>query len=325
MSLSGIQNMLGLGHIANAKQRLESLSYAELCQAENQSIWGGTRTPNQLDSKLLTTKDNFFSQKFREAGVFSKGQRSFYMFCFLGYLVALVALGLYVTKNLAQSFAAQFVISLVICSYLGLIGILFFLRSRARAHEQEVLLKLPLALEGLILLVQSGLGVLPAIDALVKSSDERNPVMVYLKQAYDLSSNGLAFRDASRVVSTSIPNLPVLRHVLLHLDISQVDGGEILPSLRSLSDYCQAEWKLSVQSRVRRLENLVVFPVFLSVIGLLFLTAAVPIVPILELQAKLDSPAQSIKAAGSPGGTNTSSSFLKGRASSQKLKQGERK
>ena len=43
----------------------------------------------------------------------------------------------------------------------------------------------------------------------------------------------------------------------------------------------------SYENRVRRLENLVVFPVFVSVIGLMCLTAAVPLVPVLKLKESL--------------------------------------
>ena len=84
-------------------------------------------------------------------------------------------------------------------------------------------------------------------------------------------------------------DIKVLRHVLMHMDIANSEGGELIPSLRALSDHAHSEWKLSVEARVKRLENIVVFPVFFSVIGLMLLVIAVPVIPLLNIKDSLKS------------------------------------
>ena len=166
---------------------------------------------------------------------------------------------------------------------------LLFLRAREREFEREVLFRLPLFLESLMLGVESGMAVLPALENVVSRRErvaKNDPVAHIFAIAYRLASHGIPLESALEMVASNL-HIRALRHVLLHLDISANAGGELLPSLRNLSDHAHLEWKLSVEQRVRRLENLVVFPVFACVIGLILLTAAVPLVPLLNLQSTL--------------------------------------
>ena len=181
--------------------------------------------------------------------------------------------------------------AVVVGLYAGVVGWLYFLKWKAADYERELLYQLPITLESLVLLVESGLGMLPAIAALIEAEDVKtgiNPAVRVLRAAYDLSASGLPFASSLEAVANALESRPV-RHVLLHLDISGGEGGRLGPAIRGLSDHCHSEWRLSVETRVRRLENLVVFPVFLSVMGLLLLTAAVPIVPLVEFAKSLNN------------------------------------
>jgi pilus assembly protein TadC len=174
--------------------------------------------------------------------------------------------------------------------------------------------QLPLVLENLILLVEAGLGVLPALEQIVfsriKNAKEQGGSIdlttFLLKVVYDLSAHGMPFAEALERVADAT-EIRSLRHVLLHLDISASEGGELIPSMRSLSDHAHTEWRLSVETRVNRLENMVVFPVFVSVIGLMILTASVPLVPVLEFfeTVKAQSASQGTSL-GNPQKTNAS-------------------
>ena len=177
--------------------------------------------------------------------------------------------------------------------YLGGLTCLFYLKICRTNLEQQILYQLPLVLESLILLVESGLGVLPAIEKLMGRQNQKNPVIYHLRLVYELSASGLPFGAALQKVSDACQHR-VLRHVLLHLDIGASEGGQIVPSLRSLSNHTHTEWRLSIEQRVKKLENLVVFPVFASVLGLLLLTAAVPLVPLLEISQQIQSNTNSI-------------------------------
>ena len=172
---------------------------------------------------------------------------------------------------------------------------------KERRQERAILSELPILLESLILLVESGLGILPAIHRLLEAGrgearsgeagreeTKNENARYYLGKVHELSMRGLPFGQALECVADSCP-FPALRHFFLHLDIGANVGGKLGNSLRSLAQHSHQEWKLAVEARVRRLENMVVFPVFGSVIGLILLTAAVPLVPLLELKDKLDS------------------------------------
>jgi Flp pilus assembly protein TadB len=172
--------------------------------------------------------------------------------------------------------------------YVTLIALLYVLRAQRQEFERSVLFNLPLALESIILLVEAGLGLLPAIERVADTvgSSRPNPVERIFALIYRLSAHGMPLEDVLEKVADAV-QLPSLRHVLLHIDVSSTQGGALVPALRSLSEYAHLEWKLSVEHRVSRLENLVVFPVFLSVLGLMVLTAAVPLVPVLEFMSTL--------------------------------------
>ena len=178
--------------------------------------------------------------------------------------------------------------------YCGLTAFLYFLRFKRKDFEREILFQMPIFLESLVLLVEAGLGILPAIEKVVASkpnSADPNPVNSLFNLVYQFSAHGMPFQQSLETVAESTEHR-IVRHVMLHLDISGNEGGELVPSLRNLSDHAHTEWRLSVEQRVKRLENLVVFPVFAAVIGLMCLTAAVPMVPILNLKDSLDKQQQ---------------------------------
>ncbi len=203
--------------------------------------------------------------------------------CFiLGVTFLAVALG-------SRSGSTYAVVSGVLALYTSFLISLYYLRHREAEVRREVMFQLPLVLENLILMVEAGLGVLPALEQIVfsriHSAREQGRALdlttFLLKVVYDLSAHGMPFAEALERVADAT-EIRSLRHVLLHLDISASEGGELIPSMRSLSDHAHTEWRLSVETRVNRLENMVVFPVFTSVIGLMILTASVPLVPVLE-------------------------------------------
>lgn len=275
---------------AAAFNRLARLSEQTDNHATNQPIdW--TKSKSMLSN---------MQDRLGRAGFFSDGERQAVKFLALWFVIIGGGLGLAASLVAGLGNAAGFLSVVVFTSigaYFGITAWFLFLQLRGRDYRRELMYQLPLSLEALILLVESGLGILPAIAQYVLAKNqmgtERNPVTRILKLVYDLSSHGVPFGTALELVSDA-GDLKVLRHVLLHLDISGNEGGELIPSLRSLSDHSHLEWKLSVEQRVKRLENLVVFPVFTSVIGLMLLTAAVPMVPVLKFRETLETGKQAM-------------------------------
>lgn len=276
---------------AAAFHRLARLAEQKDDTAINQTIdWAKSK------SMLSNMQD-----RLGRAGFFNEAERKAVRLLALWFVITGGSLGL--AAGLGNSLGTiggtlAVVIFTSIGAYLGITAWFLFLQLRGRDYRRELMYQLPLSLEALILLVESGLGILPAIAQYISAKDqtgrEKNPVTRILKLVYDLSSHGVPFGTALELVSDA-GDLKVLRHVLLHLDISGNEGGELIPSLRSLSDHSHLEWKLSVEQRVKRLENLVVFPVFTSVIGLMLLTAAVPMVPVLKFRETLETGKQAMR------------------------------
>lgn len=159
-----------------------------------------------------------------------------------------------------------------------------FLRIRKTEMERAAYFDTPLILEEIILMIESGVALFPAMEKVCAAKDgafANSIVRKYLQLVYRLTSGGIPMTEAFAHVSALCPFQPV-RSMLVHFDVSSSIGGELLHSLQALATQVHNEWKLSVETRVKKLENMVVFPVFTAVIGMMILTAAVPMVPILN-------------------------------------------
>ncbi len=266
----------------NAKKRVNELFYQE----ENKE----SRETNieDFNQNNLECRLEYLKGRLGRSGCISKSSRR-------NIILTLSIISFFIT-----SFCVFFlgeILGIFVGLYISALFSVLKLRRMKMEFQRAILFGLPLTLESLILLVESGLGILPAIEKLIVSANEANkkdPVTLILGLLYRLTYNGIPFTEASKMVADLIDN-PALRHVLLHLDLSGSEGGSIKSSLRSLSNYSHNEWKVSVEVRVKRLENLVVFPVFTSVIGLMILIAAVPLVSVKEFTEKMDSSSNSLK------------------------------
>ena len=172
----------------------------------------------------------------------------------------------------------------------GWIGWLVFLRRSELEFQRNLIYSIPIALENLILLVEAGLGLIPAIGAMIENGTSL-AVNHYFRSIFDACHSGIPVVDSFKSVAHA-SNSPALRAMCIHLELAATDGTELGPALRSLRAHFAREWKLSVEERIKRLENLVIFPVFLSVIGMMLLLAAVPLVPVFELRETLRQSAQ---------------------------------
>lgn len=275
--------LLIAGRRNSARSRLLALANLDNIPDEKQEIaWkDGADALKNLSDRLGRT--GYFTEKER---AFANTLKLIVIF---GLTIGCCAFGFFQGKLVGAA------IGLGLGIYIGLTAWLGYLSYRTRDLAREIMFQIPITLESLILLVESGLGILPAIEKVVSTKDEsgeRNPVTYFLKLVYELSARGMPLGQSLELVADSC-DYRVLRHVFMHLDISGNEGGELIPSLRNLSSHSHLEWRLSVEHRVKRLENLVVFPVFASVMGLILLTASVPLVSVLNLRDTMEKQRQS--------------------------------
>ncbi len=229
-----------------------------------------------------------FQGRLGRAGLLAHAQRRRFLVIASVFTLGFCGLLVFATKSYG---AGVSLLGVVVGIYGASLLLLLYLRRAEKQFNQQILSELPLVLESIILLVESGLGVLPALEQVTNSSEisfSEPPVKKTLLAVYQLSKSGMPFSQALEEVARVVSH-PVLRHVLLHLDVSGAQGGELVPALRALAEHAQVEWRLAVEHRVSQLENYVVFPVFIAVIGLMLVTAAVPLVPVLEFMDSIDS------------------------------------
>jgi tight adherence protein C len=181
------------------------------------------------------------------------------------------------------------VLSLVVSFYLAALILACYFQYCTNKFKQAILFQTPIILENLILLISAGQGILPALEKITANQqDSSNKTLSLFRLVYQLTASGVPFSEALEKVANAT-NIQVLRHVLIYLDISNSEGGELVPALQSLSEHTHTEWRLSVESRIKRLENLVVLPVFFAVLGLVLVVAAVPILPVLNINNNLSN------------------------------------
>ena len=234
--------------------------------------------------------------RFGKAGFITKAERRTAVFVCYTVVALGFALGLLLGINKGTIPAT--IIASLIGAYLAVLIVFVGLKYYAEKFKRQMLFQIPIILESMILLIESGLGIIPALEKVTAGSktnsqfDEQyhldNKVIRLFRLVYQLTAGGITFSQALEKVANAT-DIKVLRHVLIYLDVSASEGGELVPALQSLSEHTHSEWKMTVEARVKRLESLVVFPVFFAVIGLTLLIAAVPILPVLNINEKLSS------------------------------------
>ncbi len=196
---------------------------------------------------------------------------------------------------------------------LGIIGAglgYLFAKSRSRRLEEKYTRSLeyflPIVMERLVMAVQAGLDVIPALKAIVeidqKTLENRadgaephrrslsrqtntDPVSELLVIVIKLSESGLSFEQALRDVA-SLVNCSALRHAFIHLAVAQKEGGEIVMPLRELSDSTQLYFQESSEEEIAKLPVKATLPLICTFAGLILCFLTSPLIQVLTLTAR---------------------------------------
>ncbi|MDR2338467.1 MAG: type II secretion system F family protein [Deltaproteobacteria bacterium] len=225
--------------------------------------------------------------RFGRAGFISSAERSFAFGVVICVLAVCLSVGLFL--GFSRGTTVAWVLSLILSFYLAVLILAGYFQYCTNKFKQTILFQTPIILENLILLISAGQGVLPALEKITANPQvQPNKTLALFRLVYQLTASGIPFSEALEKVANAT-NIQVLRHVLIYLDISNSQGGELVPALQSLSEHTHIEWRLAVESRIKRLENLVVLPVFFAVLGLVLVVAAVPILPVININNNLSN------------------------------------
>ncbi len=160
--------------------------------------------------------------------------------------------------------------------------------SKINLHRKRLAFYLPLTIERLVMSVQSGLDIGPAIERLVASRGNSridNPCEELFSQVLALNQSGLTLEESLNEVSNASP-LPTIRHTFSHLASAQRDGGEILRPLIELADAAQQAYQEEMDEEIAKLPIKATLPLILTFAGLLICMMTPPILQVLSLIAK---------------------------------------
>ncbi|MCB9029484.1 MAG: type II secretion system F family protein [Deltaproteobacteria bacterium] len=187
------------------------------------------------------------------------------------------------------------VCSAVIGACLGYIGGGVALDKKKEKYKKQIEFFLPVVMERLVMAVQAGLDILPAVGAAVKESEyvvvskKNDPVTKLLTIVYKLTESGLSFERSLKDVASVVDHSAV-RHAFTHLAVAQKEGGELVMPLRELSDSTQLYFQESVEEEIAKMPVKATMPLLLTFAGLLLCFLAPPIIQLIETintQAKL--------------------------------------
>ncbi|MCB0317987.1 MAG: type II secretion system F family protein, partial [Bdellovibrionales bacterium] len=201
-------------------------------------------------------------------------------------------------------FSTQNLSKIIAFAIIGISFAYIFTKSNERKYkeklETEITFFLPIAMERIVMAVQAGLDIIPAlkrvseIDVELIRIDNRNklsldPVAKFLNFIVKLTDSGLSFEEALNIVVKKVDN-SALRHAFIHLGIAQREGGELVMPLKELSDSTQLYFQESIEEIVAKLPVKATMPLLCTFAGLILCFITAPLLQIIEVTSKASIP-----------------------------------
>lgn len=185
---------------------------------------------------------------------------------------------------------------------LGFFAGVIFLRHRTAcarlSYRREIEFYLPVVMEQIVMAVQAGLDILPAIKSAIARevpADEKaatrpptneDPVSRLLARAITLTEAGVRFEHALRTVAAEVSS-SALRHAFIHLSIAHREGGELLMPLRELSDSTQLYYQESIEEEIAKMPVKATMPLVLTFAGLIIFFLTSPLIQVMDLMQRM--------------------------------------
>lgn len=175
-----------------------------------------------------------------------------------------------------------------------------WLEKKAVASFQKKLeFYLPVVMERIVMAVQAGLDIMPAIKAIVDLEDRAvqtheqtelvvsalDPVSRLLKMVYQLTEAGLGFEQSLREVA-GLVDCSALRHAFVHLAVAQKEGGELVMPLKELSDATQLYYQESIEEDIAKLPVKATMPLVCTFAGLIICFITAPLLQVMSLTSQ---------------------------------------
>jgi Flp pilus assembly protein TadB len=260
---------------------------------------GNTRIPaplahdadvNEKDERKRISKERkiggyIFGDDFANAGLIEPTERrNFQLRMQLTPLVVLSVIVLLQLVFLPNPSIRSTAITLVLGLSVGVLYARAELRKKARRYCEELEFFLPLVMERLVMAVQAGLDIIPAIGSVVEVSKgdthkRIDPVSRLLQIVYQLAESGAGFERSLKEVAAHVQSSG-LRHAFIHLALAQKEGGELVMPLRELSDSTQIYYQESIEENIAKMPVKATVPLLCTFTGLILSFLAGPIVQV---------------------------------------------
>lgn len=233
---------------------------------------------NQSSSNTALEDAGFLTLKEQEE--FIRLQRIFIFLTILTTLFARTTLGFYSISGMLPL--------ILIAASLSYLASRYYLAIAARNFLQLIEFHLPIVMERIVMAVESGLDVIPAIGVILELENKKgvmrdqsgkDPVTKILDIVYKLSQAGMPFEQALLDASSRIKS-HALKHAFVHLGLAQREGGELLGPLRELSDATQLYYQESIELEIAKMPVKATMPLVLTFAGLMIFFISTPLVQI---------------------------------------------
>ena len=149
---------------------------------------------------------------------------------------------------------------------------------------------LPLAMERIVMAVESGLDLIPALKTLTqleeKVGDPNDPTTGLFKQVIELTEHGVRFERSLEEVGKHIEGSS-LRHAFVHLSLAHKEGGEVVAPLRELSDATQMQFQENIEEHIAKIPVKATVPLLVMFIGLLICFLTPPAIQVLSVTSEM--------------------------------------
>ena len=168
------------------------------------------------------------------------------------------------------------------------------LRSRQSWYIKQIEFYLPLLMERIVMAVQAGLDVVPALEAVISAANQeedeaeaanQEPMLKLFEIVKKLNDSGIGFEDSLRHVA-GLVECSSLRHAFIHLAMAYREGGEIVAPLRELSDSTQLYFQESVEEEIAKMPVRATMPLLCTFTGLIICFITSPMIQIISLLSK---------------------------------------
>ena len=211
----------------------------------------------------------------------------------LGFVLA----ALLIRLLLSASSLTGLIVSVLFAFGLGVLTTAYLKGSYKRQYKYNINFYLPLIMERLVMAVQAGLDIMPAIGAILNveknklnskqvfNQNKLDPVSELLSKVKNLTDSGLSFEVSLRQVAESVESSP-LRHAFIHLATAYKEGGELVLPLRELSDSTQLFYQESIEEEIAKMPVKATMPLLLTFAGLILCFITSPVIQIMEVMRR---------------------------------------